>query len=772
MRSRRLSVVIVAAAASAAILFGRRPVSPRLRAETYPPPILAITVNDAAGNDTHKLVLAPRGATCEPGAARSPVPRGRCPINIFGGLGVTSDEMQTIFSPGTLGTNADYLFWVASGTKLSDGIGAVVLSGGRGPNAAGWWTLAFAKQDGYGIYPQPTSGPCSGAGAQQPGCHEGVVLMPVVGGTCIDHNKTFDSSYAAPGTIVKDPSTPGRLLMIYEGANVCAGIPVGSNPSGNAYIVTAVATSTDYGRHWPLYVNPPNQQILPFHLTATPTPKAPDGMFGTQLCEGNCGRPNAPTPPFNYGRYPILSPNVSLGSLITQKLKTHGDIGDGEPSAFVDDVKPGSQPDLYVIHGYSWNDKVAGLYQIPDQRESDLMLAKAALTEDARLDFRKWYVPDGGTGGFTEAGSVLSANDADRRTDVGGLETPILPDGAYENCADRHQTRHMGSINYVEATQQYLLTFVCSSPSDPSRTTLEWGLSCNPSSPEDVQAGCGPGASWFYATSYDPSDPAQWSEPQPITGQTQPRQIDGSWSQFDPVNCTGNGFKGLYPTFMSPAHEPGHLGTTGYAFYMWGCEGGGESRLYSARQFRIITPDATPPSETASVSGPLGLNGWYIGGPVVVTFTATDDPLDPADIATVQWSVNGGRTWRSGTLTLYADGIHTVLYRATDVESNVQVEQSLQVDIDSTPPVTTASGQYLTLPNIGPVSFRVTLTARDNVSGVASTSYSLDGGVTWRNGTAFALGNGRHTVLFRSVDVAGNQEQTKSATFDVRLPPT
>jgi hypothetical protein len=750
MKSKLARIMLSACAAvAAALALDSHAISPRLHAQAaaYPPPIVSITVDDAAGNDTHKIVLAPKTATCT-GPFRSPVPPGRCPINTFDHLGVTSDEMQTVFAPGTLGANEDYLFWVATSANGS-GIGSVALSGGSGPDADGWWTLRFAKKDGYGIY--------SNVG--------GPVLMPVVGGTCLDQNLTFDSNYAAPGTVVKDPQTPGRLLMIYEGVNVCSGVPINTNPSHNAYIVTALATSSDYGLHWPLYVNPANQQVLPSLLPTPPTPNFPDGAFGSELCEGNCDRPDAPTPPVNYGRYPILSPTVPLATLMSNGTLIDGDIGDGEPSAFLDDVNSDTPPYLYVVHGYSWK-KGLGLYELAG-RQSDLTLAQAPLTADPRLNFKKWYAATGSPGSFSEAGSVF---DASAGSDTGGMETPILPvTGAYENCADSHQSRHMGAISYVEPTHQYMLTFVCSSPSDPSRTDLTFGLSCNPKDAGDVDKGCGPGASWFFATSYDPADPAQWSQPQPITGQSQPRAITGSWSQYDPVACTGNGFKGLYPTFMSPSHESGHLSTSGYVFYMWGCEGGGESRLYSARQFKITTTDTTPPVTTASVSGPAGLDGWYLGR-TVVTFSATDDL---SGVAETQSSLDGGQTWVSGTSrTLDGDGMYTVEYRSIDIDGNVELAQSLVVKIDSTPPATGAIGQYLDLPGIGAVSFRVTLTAQDAESGVARTLYSLDNGATWTEGTTFLLGGGSYTVLFYSVDVAGNQESIQSASFTVDLPAT
>ncbi|MFD2614274.1 family 10 glycosylhydrolase [Paenibacillus gansuensis] len=67
----------------------------------------------------------------------------------------------------------------------------------------------------------------------------------------------------------------------------------------------------------------------------------------------------------------------------------------------------------------------------------------------------------------------------------------------------------------------------------------------------------------------------------------------------------------------------------------------------------------------------------------------------------------------------------------------------------------------------------VAFTATDELSGVAVTEVSVDGGVTWQvhgNGEAVTLGaEGKHTVLYRSVDAAGNREEAKSVAVAIDL---
>jgi hypothetical protein len=61
----------------------------------------------------------------------------------------------------------------------------------------------------------------------------------------------------------------------------------------------------------------------------------------------------------------------------------------------------------------------------------------------------------------------------------------------------------------------------------------------------------------------------------------------------------------------------------------------------------------------------------------------------------------------------------------------------------------------------------IKLTATDAGSGVANTYYILDGGVQTAGTTVSVTTTGTHTLEFWSVDVAGNAEAHKSASFTV-----
>jgi nitroreductase len=89
---------------------------------------------------------------------------------------------------------------------------------------------------------------------------------------------------------------------------------------------------------------------------------------------------------------------------------------------------------------------------------------------------------------------------------------------------------------------------------------------------------------------------------------------------------------------------------------------------------------------------------------------------------------------------------------------------------DHTPPVTTVTlaGTQQGGVFISPVE--VTLTATDDSSGVNFTKYKVDSGNWTLYVTPFTVtGDGPHTLLYYSVDKAGNTEPQKSATFTIRF---
>jgi hypothetical protein len=121
------------------------------------------------------------------------------------------------------------------------------------------------------------------------------------------------------------------------------------------------------------------------------------------------------------------------------------------------------------------------------------------------------------------------------------------------------------------------------------------------------------------------------------------------------------------------------------------------------------------------------------------------------------------------------DGHHTVQIFAIDNAGNSGLPVSFGWTVDTTPPVTTATPSG-TGGNNGwfRSAVSVTLNATDNLSGVAATSYSLDGGVqTPYLGPISIMGNGTHTLTFNSTDNAGNLEKENTIAVKIdTVPPT
>jgi len=240
--------------------------------------------------------------------------------------------------------------------------------------------------------------------------------------------------------------------------------------------------------------------------------------------------------------------------------------------------------------------------------------------------------------------------------------------------------------------------------------------------------------------------------------------------------------------------------------------------------------DRTAPIVGAVVSGVLNAAGWY-SSPVTVTFSATDalsgvSSVSPASTVLGEGlgqsasatavdaagnSATGGVTgidvdltppvltatfptgWQTGDVlvdwsctdalsgvatdpvdeTVTGEGANlSSSASCTDVAGNTTSDTVSGIQIDRTAPTTTAS-----LPDAlasgwygGPVT--VTLTGNDNLSDVASTFYTVDGGPAQPYAGAFPFGTeGIHTLAFWSVDGAGHVE-TPGAPLTLKIDTT
>jgi hypothetical protein len=179
-----------------------------------------------------------------------------------------------------------------------------------------------------------------------------------------------------------------------------------------------------------------------------------------------------------------------------------------------------------------------------------------------------------------------------------------------------------------------------------------------------------------------------------------------------------------------------------------------------------IRLDTTPPNLSVSPAAPDGSNNWYVS-PAVLNATDSDTT---SGIAGTQYQVDGG-SWQNGaSLSEGTDGIHTIVFRATDNAGNTTTAAPVTVTVDRTAPVANASLSPAS-PNgangwyTSPVT--VTANSSDATSGIASQGVSLDGS-TWTPSLTIST-DGTYTVQEQAQDKAGN---TASTTKSVKLDTT
>ena len=170
-----------------------------------------------------------------------------------------------------------------------------------------------------------------------------------------------------------------------------------------------------------------------------------------------------------------------------------------------------------------------------------------------------------------------------------------------------------------------------------------------------------------------------------------------------------------------------------------------------APQTLTIKIDATPPTATFGSPSPAPNALGFNNSPVTVPYTTAD-------------ATSGVASATPGSpLTFTTEGANQVrAVTVTDNAGNTATFTSPPVSIDLTPPVTAATTQG------APGGRQVTLAASDNLSGVASTAYALDGGMSQPYTGPFTVtGVGTHTVTYHSADKAGNVEAPQTFSFSV-----
>jgi len=183
-------------------------------------------------------------------------------------------------------------------------------------------------------------------------------------------------------------------------------------------------------------------------------------------------------------------------------------------------------------------------------------------------------------------------------------------------------------------------------------------------------------------------------------------------------------------------------------------------------QIRI---DRTPPqAEVLAVDGNQLLNGWY-NTPVQVTFTGSDALSGLAGFA--QQATDATWVASPALTTLATTSDHALTWRAVDNAGNVSAAQQTTVQVDLTPPTTTATLDALPVNGWYTRPVTVTLTAVDVGAGVFQTQYRVNGEAGWRSysGPFPVNQTGSQTVVYQSTDRALNTETQHSLTLPLDL---
>ncbi|HTY90438.1 MAG TPA: hypothetical protein VMC84_04610 [Methanocella sp.] len=180
--------------------------------------------------------------------------------------------------------------------------------------------------------------------------------------------------------------------------------------------------------------------------------------------------------------------------------------------------------------------------------------------------------------------------------------------------------------------------------------------------------------------------------------------------------------------------------------------------------------DTTPPVTNASVSGTVGNNGWYTTTPTV-SLSATD--AGGSGVAHTYYRINGSQLITYTTSFTLPDGSNSLLFYSVDnagnTEPTISGHNSIVINVDTEKPTMNITIKGSIINGYYNGTATLNLTARDNVSGISSISYSYDN-TNWNSYTGnVTLKDGSYTLYYGCYDNAGNA-YNNSTTLQVFNP--
>ena len=141
----------------------------------------------------------------------------------------------------------------------------------------------------------------------------------------------------------------------------------------------------------------------------------------------------------------------------------------------------------------------------------------------------------------------------------------------------------------------------------------------------------------------------------------------------------------------------------------------------------VVVPDITPPVTSASLSGTLGENGWYLSD-VAVTLDAVDDE---SGVQNTYFALDGAATSTGTSLTISTEGLHALRYYSTDNAGNIEEATSTVIKVDKTAPEATLGANA--------TSKDLLITGSDALSSTTVTTVSTSTVITDKAGHATTL---------------------------------
>lgn len=207
------------------------------------------------------------------------------------------------------------------------------------------------------------------------------------------------------------------------------------------------------------------------------------------------------------------------------------------------------------------------------------------------------------------------------------------------------------------------------------------------------------------------------------------------------------------------------------------------SGLTSGTATVSVIPDTTPPVTTLVIGSPKYLSGaaTFVSGSTVLELSASDDA---SGVKEIKYRIDGGswNTYAVGfTLSTLSEGAHTIGYYSIDKAGNNEVEKTVTIVLDKTPPVIRDASPTGSLVQ-GSASVTFTIRVEDAGSGVKEVRIIVDGvpqGTMTTAGTGeyskvLSLSEGSHTWSIEALDNLDNAK-TWSDSFTLTIdttPPT